>query len=417
MAKPELFTEFKIEKDNGKIKINNVSYNEIQNNYFAKITPFESVCLPRKILNENEMEISKEKINKIIKEILRCSICYEIFEDPVNIKNCLHKFCKKCIGDYNRKFKKECALCRHQVETKRLMKDDDKIKQIIECIIPDIDKFNKAEEKIFISKVKEFVFKDKERFKKQIENTRIEDEKEKKNKIKNKNMNYSTIFNNNIIITNNSNNNNNNNNDNNINNNENNKNDNNNNNNNDNNNTNKFLNLPPKINNNLNISETNNIINKDKKRENESTFINKKRHFELSYDDANNILNTLNEGTNILIKLNCGEKFEGIQKFFEKTRIKLEDTYTLEFITRFIGYKQNLKPEQLKKIDFYTLESDNKQKEWKDHDTLIKTIVEYDKTHNTNIDMSDINYGFSKPNGCEYILNLYFVFSSTKLNI
>ena len=104
-------------------------------------------------------------------------------------------------------------------------------------------------------------------------------------------------------------------------------------------------------------------------------------------------------------------------KFFEKTRIKLEDTYTLEFITRFIGYKQNLKPEQLKKIDFYTLESDNKQKEWKDHDTLIKTIVEYDKTHNTNIDMSDINYGFSKPNGCEYILNLYFVFSSSKVNI
>ena len=198
MVSPELFTEFKIEKDNGIIKVNNVSYNEIQNNYFAKISPFESVCLPRKILNENEMEISNEKIDKIIKEILRCSICYEIFEDPVNIKNCLHKFCKKCIGDYNRKFKKECALCRHQVETKRLMKDDDKIKQIIECIIPDIDKFKMAEEKIFVTKVKEFIFKDKERYKKQIENTRIEDEKEKKNKIKNKNINYNNIFNNNF---------------------------------------------------------------------------------------------------------------------------------------------------------------------------------------------------------------------------
>jgi len=400
MVSPELFTEFKIEKDNGIIKVNNVSYNEIQNNYFAKISPFESVCLPRKILNENEMEISNEKIDKIIKEILRCSICYEIFEDPVNIKNCLHKFCKKCIGDYNRKFKKECALCRHQVETKRLMKDDDKIKQIIECIIPDIDKFKMAEEKIFVTKVKEFIFKDKERYKKQIENTRIEDEKKKKNKIKNKNINYNNIFNNNIIITNNNDNNNNDN-----------------NNNDNNNNDNKSLNLTPNINNNLIINEPNNILNKEKKIENEKVFINKKRHFELSSDEANNILNTLNEGTNILIKLNCGEKFEGIQKFFEKTRIKLEDTYTLEFITRFIGYKQNLKPEQLKKIDFYTLESDNKQKEWKDHDTLIKTIVEYDKIHNTNNDMSDINYGFSKPNGCEYILNLYFVFSSSKVNI
>ena len=145
MIEPKVKTDFKIKKDNGILSINNVNYNTIQKNYFAFITPFESVCLPRIILNEEDMEISNKKIDRIIKEILKCSICFEIFEDPVNLKNCLHKFCKKCIGDYNRKIKKECAICRHPIETKRLMKDDETIQKIIECIIPNINKFNEIE--------------------------------------------------------------------------------------------------------------------------------------------------------------------------------------------------------------------------------------------------------------------------------
>ena len=36
--------------------------------------------------------------------------------------------------------------------------------------------------------------------------------------------------------------------------------------------------------------------------------------------------------------------------------------------------------------------------------------------HNINQDMSDINSGFSKPNGCEYMLNLFFVFSEKNNN-
>ena len=416
MSQPKLKTEFKIKNDKGILTVNNVNYNTIQKNYFAKISPFESVCLPRIISNEKEMIISPEKIDKIIKEILRCSICYEIFDDPVNIKNCLHKFCKKCIGDYNRKIKKECAICRNKVETKRLMKDDEKIKKIIECIIPDIEKFKKTEDNIVTSKIKECIFKDGERFKKQIENTRKEDEREEKelkSKIKkinnNSNMTSNLNMNFNISSTNITNTN--------INNNLNVKNNNNNNphintiNNNNNNNINNNNN-----NNNINNNNHINNLNKGKKNENEETLLNKKRHFELKNNEVDEIIKSLNEGTNILIKLNCGEKFEGIQRYFEKTRIKLQDHYTLEFIRRFIYYKQNLRPEKLKKIDFYTLESDNKQKEWKDHDTSIKTIVEYDKMHNINQDMSDINSGFSKPNGCEYMLNLFFVFSEKNNN-
>ena len=64
---------------------------------------FEMICKPRLIVDEGKVSFSKEMIQKIIKEILRCNICLQIYNEPYNIKNCLHKFCKKCIEDYNRR--------------------------------------------------------------------------------------------------------------------------------------------------------------------------------------------------------------------------------------------------------------------------------------------------------------------------
>ena len=362
MEEPKVKTDFKIKNDNGILTINNVNYNTIQKNFYACISAFESVCLPRIILNEETMEISDEKIDKILKEILKCSICYEIFEEPVNLKNCLHKFCKKCIGDYNRKIKKECAICRHPIETRRLMKDDEKIKEIINCIIPDINKFKNMEDNILLTQIKGCFFKDEERYKKQIENTRKEDENEEKElRIKYRK-----------------------------------------NNNNDNNNINSNI-----INNNNNINNHYDL-NYD---ENEKFFINKKRFPDISIEEANEILNSFNKGNKILIRLNY-EKFNGFNEFFEKTKIKLQDNYSLDFITRFICYKQNLKSEHLDKIAFYTYENDNKtKKEWNNHNTIIKTIVDYDKSHNNcNQETNNINL-IQGASDCYYILNLYYVFS------
>ena len=352
MIEPKVKTDFKIKKDNGILSINNVNYNTIQKNYFAFITPFESVCLPRIILNEEDMEISNKKIDRIIKEILKCSICFEIFEDPVNLKNCLHKFCKKCIGDYNRKIKKECAICRHPIETRRLLKDDEKIKQIIKSIIPNIEKFKKTEENILLNQIKGFYFKDEERFKQQIEKTKKEDEKEEK-ELKNK---YK------------------------------------------------------KINTHQNIIPNTEIEINEKKDKEEKFYINKKKYKELTSEEANEVLNSFNSGNKILIKLNYGEKKDILNKLFEKTKIKLQDNYTLDFITRLICYKQNLNSNFLNKIIFYTLESDNiTKKQWTNYNTIIKTIVEYDKSHNFNQVINNSNL-LQGTNDCYYILNLYFEF-------
>ena len=127
-------SKFTITNENGNMRANGYNYTNIQNGLSIGLTCFESICLPREIINEDKLNFTDNQISKIIKEILRCSICYEIFNEPVNIKNCLHKFCKKCIGDYNRKIKKECAICRHPIETKRLMKDDETIQKILNIL-------------------------------------------------------------------------------------------------------------------------------------------------------------------------------------------------------------------------------------------------------------------------------------------
>jgi hypothetical protein len=64
---------------------------------------YELACQPREIIDTEKMQVEPKKIEQIIKEILRCNICLQIYSDPMNIKNCLHKFCKRCIEDYNRK--------------------------------------------------------------------------------------------------------------------------------------------------------------------------------------------------------------------------------------------------------------------------------------------------------------------------
>ena len=47
-----------------------------------------------------------------LEENLKCSICLEIFKDPV-VLHCTHSFCKACLDrSWNGKEAKECPLCR-----------------------------------------------------------------------------------------------------------------------------------------------------------------------------------------------------------------------------------------------------------------------------------------------------------------
>ena len=300
---PEFISELNIEEEEkGNIKVNDKSFQELLKNMNIGLTAYESICAPRKIINESKIEFNKEQINKVIEEVLRCNICYNIFQNPVSIKGCLHKFCKSCISDYYFKIKKECAICRHPIETKRLLKDDNKIKGIIDCFIPDQNKFKEEEDKIISMQVKDCVFKDEQRHKKQIEKIKNEEDKEH---------------------------------------------------------------IEIKSNNENNLLR-NNLLNKKTNRDNHN-------HHNIN----SNISHEETQNNEIIVRIICDEKDEDLQKYFKYTRMKVEKSNTLEFISRFICYKQNFKYDQIKKINFYTYENNAKKKEWSQNDK-ISDVVNYD---------------------------------------
>jgi hypothetical protein len=59
----------------------------------------------------------------------------------------LHKFCQKCIEDYNRKYKKECPQCRNQILSRRHLRLDLTMQGIIGKLVENLEDFNEVEEK------------------------------------------------------------------------------------------------------------------------------------------------------------------------------------------------------------------------------------------------------------------------------
>ena len=334
----------KDEKDKSNTSVNSLNYNSIVRDMSIGLTAYETVCSPREISDESKISFSKEQINKVIEEVLRCNICYNLFQNPVNVKGCLHKFCKNCIMDYYFKVKKECAICRHPIETKRLLKDDNKIKDIIDCFIPDPNKFKDEEDKILAQKAKEYIFKDDQKKIKQIE------------KMKNNENNA------------------------------------------------------------LNESNMSNIYDQSSNSRNHSHYINRKTHRDKDKDNHhksgiknsnkdNKEAKDENKNKEIIIRILCDEKDAELKKYFKYTRMKVETNYTLEFISRFICYKQNFKFDQIKKINFYTMENNLKKKEWRQNDK-ISDVVSFDE----KIDKSSLMEEKEKENFYSHLYHLYLYF-------
>lgn len=82
---------------------------------YINLNYYQMACKPRLIEEEedDDEEIDLSLFYKLKEGALLCPVCYDVFKNPVNVKQCLHKFCSQCIEDYNRKVKKECPGCRH----------------------------------------------------------------------------------------------------------------------------------------------------------------------------------------------------------------------------------------------------------------------------------------------------------------
>lgn len=310
-------SEMVISSTNNLVTVNNLFRQHMSNAMNYGLTCYEAVCSPREIIDESKVSFSQKQIQKIIKEILRCNICYEIYNNPVSIKGCLHKFCKNCIGDYNWRIKKECAVCRHPIETKRLLKEDDKLKKIIDCFIPNVTKFKEINEKYYEEQIKNCLFKE-ENF------TR----KNKSDSSKNENSNESEDGN----------------------------------------------------------SESESFLGR--KRNNDEHRSKEKSH-------------------QIIVRINCDERETDLLKYFKMTRMKIDDSYNLEFISRFICFKQNLNVNKIQKIHFYTYDSSKKKKNWS-LQNFLKDVVAFDAKNLKNSSKELIEEMEDTFYQSLYHLNIYF---------
>lgn len=63
-----------------------------------KMPPDENLKLMKQMSQCQEEYIDAGLFNRL-KEVLFCSVCSDMYVDPQNVKQCLHKFCAACIED------------------------------------------------------------------------------------------------------------------------------------------------------------------------------------------------------------------------------------------------------------------------------------------------------------------------------
>ncbi|KAH6922904.1 hypothetical protein HPB50_020102 [Hyalomma asiaticum] len=67
---------------------------------------------------------------------LRCPICFDLLRSAVTPTDCLHRFCEECITTALRKCNKECPICRTKVTSRRSLRRDHRIDNLIAMLAP-----------------------------------------------------------------------------------------------------------------------------------------------------------------------------------------------------------------------------------------------------------------------------------------
>ncbi|CAD8107772.1 unnamed protein product [Paramecium sonneborni] len=99
----------------------------------------------RKLIDSDKQPTDPQIVK--IKEDLQCPICLSLFEQPVYIKDCSHRYCKKCIEKSIRLQKdKSCPTCRKKIATRRDLRVDEVVTKILNTVVPDIEQYRIQEE-------------------------------------------------------------------------------------------------------------------------------------------------------------------------------------------------------------------------------------------------------------------------------
>ncbi|CAD8188564.1 unnamed protein product [Paramecium octaurelia] len=107
-------------------------------------------------LIDSDKEPTDHQVVKIFDE-LQCPICLSLFEQPVYIKDCSHRFCKECIEKSIRfQREKSCPTCRKKIATRRDLRVDEVVNKILNTVVPDIKQYRMQEELLIQQEIKNF---------------------------------------------------------------------------------------------------------------------------------------------------------------------------------------------------------------------------------------------------------------------
>lgn len=75
---------------------------------------FSSPVLSEKIESKAVVEWVRKYSNNFL-----CAICKEVFKDTVALKDCMHKFCEKCLAKWLNGRHRTCPSCNQRVASRR----------------------------------------------------------------------------------------------------------------------------------------------------------------------------------------------------------------------------------------------------------------------------------------------------------
>ena len=81
--------------------------------------------------SNDHLKLALSTLTSLVDNNFECSICLDTFSDPHVIPECLHRFCGACVKESIRKCGAECPTCRARITTKRGLRKDNYLQDMV----------------------------------------------------------------------------------------------------------------------------------------------------------------------------------------------------------------------------------------------------------------------------------------------
>lgn len=71
------------------------------------------------------------EMKNVIQDFLKCSVCLDVFSDPVTTMECMHTFCRTCLAS-SLDFKKKCPVCKTWIINMKHSRPNHGIRELID---------------------------------------------------------------------------------------------------------------------------------------------------------------------------------------------------------------------------------------------------------------------------------------------